>query len=1518
MKSKTSGHRKVRVNLRALLIFSISLVALIALFAGVLIYRQSTTKGQSALLRQARELAHAKPPRYDLAGSYLKEYLNLRPDDPEALDLRAEILTDTANSPEHILSAIAASERVLRIDPKRAATRRKLVKLYAKLVQPPINAPALVNFVTARLVVDQLVQEEDAKANPDPAVYRLAAQIIEGQARMSNWKRELVNEAAGYYERALIGDPEKELKGDPKDIVAARALAELYFNQADKLAGRKKIKAVRNSDREKPQWEIILNNLLEANPTAETHLARHAVYLVADPDDKDKPDDKENDKNGPATKKNDKDGRAAREMKAAVALKPRDSDVLLEAANDALRRTNTGQARQYLDAIPQKDQSDPKVRLARGVLELYDNRADHAIESWRTSLTQRGGTDEDLSWRLAYVLLNLGRTDEAEPLINQYRRLTGGTQPTAACKYLMALKDLKENRPLATIHTLQTLRLKAPPTLEPQIDYTLGQAYEAIRDETQALEAYERATQHPSSKKSASPRLAKLRLMQSVRPEEAEVSLRIGLEQSPNDASLLIALARIEYQKQSRRPRERQKWEEVERLIKRTRDAAPDSGALALLEADYKALNGRTEDAIAMLGQAIKLDQNKKTADLWIAYANRLAMRGDSDEAMMVLERAADPAAAGDQASIRIARARLLTLQGHGQEARETLVRDIVKLPPVQRPLIWAALGDFYIEQKDYASARKAYQNWANLLPEDPKPQLFLLERALMDGGPGSDKIAEECVENLEKIGGVQKLYENIARAERLLVRPRGTVESPTARDERLRNVQILVDKIKTAAPQQRYGYLLEGQLAEVRAIIAEASGKMAEARDKFKEAINAYSKAMEYEGGQVALQKLVILYAREKDDAGLKKLAIDRPDSAQTQGRVAAEIAVALKDYERAKQLAAKVVENDPDSLDARVWQAKVLTAIGDLAGAESTLRALVTRNPNHQLAWEALLAWQIQRGQPKAAAATVEQIKAKVTTPQPEFLWARCYRQIGDQAHALENYEAALAKWPDDENVARSTAEFYEATGRAEQAEALIRNYLERNPKNRWAARALALVLSGRGRNNTDVWAEAAKLIGLTPSPQDEGDGRDRLTRAIVLARSADPAHRKSATKQLENLVSDLPHDFVLATLARRVLSELYAESGEPSKIRRQLEIEAQDNKPDAIARYAQSLMAEQLWDQAEKQIERLELIDPNQIAVVRLRALLLKGRSPKEPDPKNPNKSDAGLTDAIGLLEKYYEDRKDKPNAEAIGLEILRGFVDLGAGAEAARDRVATKLAERSPRTSWMLASFRAQEGKLKDAMELYAKAAENGSREAVENATALAIRDQSAERLKQADAVIDAALKLRPDDPNLLSKKGFLRHFQHDYKEEIRLYEQAIAHDPADYRFLNNMAWTLSEDLGQYDAALKRIDEAFKNAGAYPQFLDTRGVILTRLNRLDEAIKDFNSASKTAKGTSSYPTIQFHLARAYDLANRKEDARAAIENAHSAKPKLNVESLEPKERAELDELSKKLAAAPNPSP
>jgi tetratricopeptide (TPR) repeat protein len=80
------------------------------------------------------------------------------------------------------------------------------------------------------------------------------------------------------------------------------------------------------------------------------------------------------------------------------------------------------------------------------------------------------------------------------------------------------------------------------------------------------------------------------------------------------------------------------------------------------------------------------------------------------------------------------------------------------------------------------------------------------------------------------------------------------------------------------------------------------------------------------------------------------------------------------------------------------------------------------------------------------------------------------------------------------------------------------------------------------------------------------------------------------------------------------------------------------------------------------------------------------------------------------------------------------------------------------------------------------------------------------------------------------------------------------------------------------------------------------LDTRGVILTRLGKFDQAIADLEASAKAAPSAVTY----YHLARAYYKAGRKPEFQ---KNRDLAKEKgLTASQLQPNEQAEMEKLLK----------
>ena len=93
-------------------------------------------------------------------------------------------------------------------------------------------------------------------------------------------------------------------------------------------------------------------------------------------------------------------------------------------------------------------------------------------------------------------------------------------------------------------------------------------------------------------------------------------------------------------------------------------------------------------------------------------------------------------------------------------------------------------------------------------------------------------------------------------------------------------------------------------------------------------------------------------------------------------------------------------------------------------------------------------------------------------------------------------------------------------------------------------------------------------------------------------------------------------------------------------------------------------------------------------------------------------------------------------------------------------------------------------------------------------------------------------------------------------------------------------LNNLAWMIAiKQEGKGAEALQMLDRAIDVAGPPRPLLDTRAVIHMKMGRSDLAISDLEAAI----ADNPIAPMYFHLAQAFLMANRRDDAQAALQDA-----------------------------------
>jgi tetratricopeptide (TPR) repeat protein len=1419
-----------RLNVRALIILAVVVVVVVpGIFAWNAFQSHANQKSYLSEAKRADDEG-----RVSNALQYINTYLQQNPNSLEALELKGKVLAKASRDGQGLEEAIRVQNQILARDPKRLDARKQLIELN-------IRAGMALNggFFRAAETAARLYLE--TKGKNDAEAHRLLARALEGVSRLGNDDK-VLDEAIEEYESA------ETLQGG--DVEGGVRLAFLLRSKGRTEDASKRIE-----------------KLLEMNPkSAAVRLARMEYFRTQPLRDS-------------ATNRENQN-RARVELKAALELAPGDVNARLISAEFAVRENDLDVARDHLAKIDATSKNDLRINLIKGMIDLREQKPDEAIENWRTGLIQTGGSDAELTWRLAWVLLRMGRVRDAEPLMAQYNRLVNGSvvEQKPEYRYLVALAYLQRGRAKEAIDELEAIRDKINRDLAAAHLVTLGGAYEAIRDDAKALDAYSRATKLDAA--GAQPWIAIARIQLSSDVNAAVETLKSGLAAVSDDPTMLVLLAQVLLQREVARPEARRNWKEFLGYLEIAREKAPKASDVVQLTADYLNVTGQNDECLKLLKGATEASNSPS---LWLARANALGRIGRQAEALAVLDEAVKKA--GDNAAFRITRARFLINLGQVTAARIVLRDGLDKLPTDQWPQLFKALGDYHRDLKNFLDARKAYDEWLKLKPDSPEPYLALFEMARSNKSNSSNSQEREMsaqLDAMKKVLGENSLFWKTARAEYLLeVKPKAPANKAPEDQARLAEAEKVIKEITEAAQSQPAGHLLTARLMMMR--------------NRPDDAIDAYKKVLPLRGGQVALQPLVGLLTqqhREKERDDLRKeysaFSIDLD-------RLAGEATLKMGDTEKAEEMARKLVQGDPQNLDAAVWKAQVLNTIGKGQEAEETLRFMTQQRPEDPNAWVQLLMLQIAHNDKAAARATVETMKQKVKNDRPDLLWATCYRYLGLRELADESFEASLRNWPNDVRVHQAAIDHYETTGRPELAERSLRHLLKVMPGLDWAKRRLALNLSAR-RNDEPALAEAMALVKEDPKGAESPD--ERMLRAIVLSRSLDPARRVEAIAVLEGLVAEIPDSTKLHEVLARSYLEIKDAAKAPGLRAKALEHAAKaagkDGSPDngsmpsaeAIAFYASMVLEDKDVAEAERQLARLVASDPKSLMAAELNARILHAKG----DDKAA---------VVALRSAFNDHNKNAADGTAVGIGVLRVLTSIGL--HDAAEEFGPEVAKLGTRGKLAFAELLEHRGKTKEALALVGSVSEADAAAAARSSLALASEKGDAnEWLDQTDGLLKLALKGEPESIELLQAQAFLRHLQDSFAEEIKVYEAIIAKNPRDHVFLNNMAWTLSENLGRPQEGLDRIDQAIKRVGWQPHLIDTRGVILLRLGKVDEAIKEL----ETAVVALPTPAVYYHLAKAYNKAGNAAQFEKYRDLARKAG--LRREQLQKSEREEAEKL------------
>lgn len=628
------------------------------------------------------------------------------------------------------------------------------------------------------------------------------------------------------------------------------------------------------------------------------------------------------------------------------------------------------------------------------------------------------------------------------------------------------------------------------------------------------------------------------------------------------------------------------------------------------------------------------------------------------------------------------------------------------------------------------------------------------------------------------------------------------------------------------------------------------------------------------------AADQAVVLLAQNDDSLILRNLVID---NLLREG----DLTAALAEIDR-------LLEADPANQLYNQQRLSVLAELGDNAGIEAQLRAMIERFPDETLHKATLLRFFVSRQEMDKAEAFLRDLAAAAPADDPgrRVDLIRFLAEFRSVEAAKQEIARAIAEVPEPRPFRVLDAGLDFAAGERDKAIATMEQVLqgaEASVETRNIKVALAQMLLATG-NEVGARARVEEVLAEEPSHPEA-----LKMRAAWLIQADDT---DGAVAALRTALDQKSEDFQAMTL----MAEAHARAGRPELSREllALAVEASGNAAPETIRYAKLLMEDESYLPAEDiLLKALRIAPQNGELLLALGQLYLRmedfGRAQQVADTLRRQGTPEAAAAAAGIEAErinrqsgteeamtYLEGIAQGADASvASRIVLLRARISTGDMA-GALDLARTLAAENpdNPELRFILGTAEALNGNLAEAETIYrALVAEDAARSTVWLELSR-IKQRQGDRAA-AVAVIDEALGQRPDDPQLqLVKAGFLEQ-DGNVDGAIAIYQALYDRDSSALIVANNLASLLAtwrDDPESLERAWV-VARRFRDVDV-PAVQDTYGWIQHRRGESAAALPYLEAA---AKGLPEDAIVQFHLAEAYLATERRDEALAQYRRA-----------------------------------
>jgi putative PEP-CTERM system TPR-repeat lipoprotein len=388
-------------------------------------------------------------------------------------------------------------------------------------------------------------------------------------------------------------------------------------------------------------------------------------------------------------------------------------------------------------------------------------------------------------------------------------------------------------------------------------------------------------------------------------------------------------------------------------------------------------------------------------------------------------------------------------------------------------------------------------------------------------------------------------------------------------------------------------------------------------------------------------------------------------------------------------------------------------------------------------------------------------------------------------------------------------------------------------------------------------------------------------------------------AATAQLQQALAKDPKN-LLATLGMAAIAQ---SRNDPKEVERWMK-KAADDHPDSVEvrmTQVQYYLGTRDFARAKAAADDALRIDPNSAPAFNARGLAQLGagdvaagiasfRQAVEKAPKGGyqlNLARAYMLDrkpaeALSVLDETLKANPRQPMALALAMGIAVQSRDLERAA-GYMERL-RRIEPDAPMTLRLEGDLAVAQGRYKDALGLYEKAAANGGD------SALAIARYRAGMLAgvaQPQKPLEDWLQRQPNDVAAITLLAERRQQMGDIAAAIALYERAVAAAPGNVMALNNLAglYQLRKDPRALATAERALAAAPDNAAVK----DTVGWLLVEKGEIDKGLPLLREA---AKALPDLPEVQYHFGVALARKGEAAEARRILQGVVDSKAPAEV--------------------------